>query len=289
MREPQYCRAPEPHESTELLRTATVGRPDARHQVLAFMGILACIEPFELQRFRLLCDEWDAQITLVDTPGYGYGGGRLAPAERRGLRRGDFTTLAQRMVQAAQRFHDPLCHKSVTIVGYSMGASLASAAAAHADLPPVRALVLVEPVAIRRWSIPRLICAVRSEESALQICLDDNSAWPHAVLPVQRRHEARPARSRVDLAHLGFGLSRGQMTRDLLRAGSIHSCAVHVVHGTDSRLCTLVDVATLTSICRRTGMIVHDVAVHGRHPLWHSLRNARAIAQFTQPNLAAES
>jgi pimeloyl-ACP methyl ester carboxylesterase len=255
--------------------------------VLAFMGILACIEPFELQRFRLLCDEWDAQITVVDTPGFGYGGSRLAPAERRGLRRGDFTTVAQRMVQTAQRFHDPLCHKPVTIVGYSMGASVASAAAAHADLPPVRALVLVEPVAMRRWSIPRLVRAVRSEEAALQTCLDDNSTWPHAVLPMQRRHDVPPARSRIDLAHLGFGLSRGLMTRDLLQAGAIQNINVHIVHGTDSRLCTSADVAELAATCSRAGMSIHNVPLNGRHALWHSLRNARAIAQFTRKDIAS--
>jgi pimeloyl-ACP methyl ester carboxylesterase len=270
------------------IRTITLGRSAARHQILAFMGFLACIEPFEVQRFQVLCEEWDAQITVVDAPGYGYGGGRLAPAERRALRRGDFAAVARRMARAAQRDHPPLGQGPVTVVGYSMGASLACAAAAQVALLRVTTLMLVEPVAMRRWNIPQLIQMVRSEDAALQPYLDDNAAWVNAVLPVQRRNEGLPACSRIDLAHLGFGLSRGGMTNDLLQAGATQNIAVHIVHGDCSRLCTITDVAKLAATCRRAGMSVRDVPLNGRHPMWHSLREATAIARSTRKYIGAQ-
>ncbi|WP_431235943.1 alpha/beta fold hydrolase (plasmid) [Mycolicibacterium psychrotolerans] len=183
-------------DGTEIdgLRVATLGRRDARRQVLVFMGFLACVEPFELQRFALLAAEWDAQVTVVDAPGCGYGGARLTSTERRACRRGDFTPVARRMVHVAQTRQHRLRRGRVTVVGYSMGASLAAAAAAAPGLLRVSNMVLVEPVAMRRWNLLDLLRSVRDEDHLLDEYLDRNSVFPHAALPIERRAEPAPQR-----------------------------------------------------------------------------------------------
>lgn len=263
------------------LWAVTVGDDGARRQVLVFMGFSACVEPFELQRFRILAAEWDAQLTVVDVPGYGYGGGRLTPMERRGLRRGDFTVVARRMVNTAQRHHAPLRRGPVTLVGYSMGASLACAAAADAGQLRVTDMVLVEPVAIRRWGLIRLIRSVRSEDAVIGDYLKNNDAFPDVVAPTEQRNAPRPPRSRRDLAHLGFALSRGQLVSDLLRAHTIQQFPVEVVHGMDSKLSPPTDVARLRAVSRRKRLDVLDLPVSGRHALWHSLPHVTAMAGVT--------
>jgi pimeloyl-ACP methyl ester carboxylesterase len=263
-------------------RVATVGRADARRQVLLFMGFLACVEPFELQRFAVLAAEWDAQVTVVDTPGCGYGGARLTKTERRACRRGDFTPIARRMVHSAQLQHHRLRRGPVTVVGYSMGASLAAAAAADPGLLRVSNMILVEPVAMRRWNLLGLLNSVRDEDRVIDEYLDRNVAFPDAVPPSDRRNEPPPSTFRLDLAHLGFALSRGQLAPDLLRANAIQQFSVQVVHGVRSRLSRSAVVERLIKVCRRAGMEMEDVPVGGRHALWHSLPDVAALARLTR-------
>lgn len=273
-----------PHHCTEIdgLRVVTLGHHDASRQILLFMGFLACVDRFELQRFDLLCREWDAQITVVDTPGWGYGGARLTRDERRALRRGDFTAVARRMVHAAQQHHAPLRHAPLTVAGYSMGASLACAAAADPGLLRVESMILVEPVAMRRWNLARLVCSVRSEGRVIEDFLDKNNAVPGAVMPDTHPGKSSPSQSRTDLAHLGYALSRGRLMSDLLRINMIQSFPVQIVHGVDSLLSRGHDITKLVAICRRAGMSILDVPVEGRHALWHSLPDVAALARRTR-------
>jgi pimeloyl-ACP methyl ester carboxylesterase len=263
------------------LRVVTVGDRAARRQVLLFMGLSACVEPFELQRSMLLAATWDAQLTVVDVPGYGYGGAQLTSTERHGLRRGHFTAVARRMVRTAQRHHAALRQSPVTVVGYSMGASLACAAAADPGLLRVINMVLVEPVAMRRWGLLKLIRSVRSEDTVVDDYLENNCVFPDAVLPPERRNAALPQSSRRDLAHLGFALSRGFLVSDLLRSNLIQQFPIEIVHGVDSELSRADEVSRLHSICTRAGMDVLDVPVAGRHALWHSLPDVTALARVT--------
>lgn len=264
------------------LRVATLGHRDASRQILLFMGFLACIDPFEMQRFDLLRREWDAQITVVDTPGWGYGGARLTRLEQRALRRGDFTAVARRMVHAAQLHHLPLRRGPLTVVGYSMGASLACAAAADPGLMRVESMVLVEPVAMRRWNLARLVHSVRSEDAVIDDFLKRNNEVPGAVAPAVRHDQSAPSQSRTDLAHLGHALSRGRLVSDLLRAHMIQSFPVQIVHGVDSRLSRDGDITKLVAMCRRAGMSIFNVPVDGRHALWHSLPDVAALARRTR-------
>ncbi|HUO37168.1 MAG TPA: alpha/beta fold hydrolase [Mycobacterium sp.] len=261
-------------------RAAVVGRPDAPRQVLLFMGFLACIEPFELQRFALLADIWDAQVTVVDTPGCGYGPARLSRQERRGLRRGDFTPVARRMVETALDSNARLGSNPVTLVGFSMGASIA-AAATTTGLVTVEHAVLVEPVAIRRWSLVSLLRATRGEDRVLDEYVVRNTAFADSVDPLPRREDPAPRTSQTDLAHLGYALSRGRMTADLRCGHRLHSFSVQLVHGARSRLSPVADVSRLATACRDAGIDTTDIPVPGRHALWHSLPDVARLARRT--------
>jgi pimeloyl-ACP methyl ester carboxylesterase len=245
------------------LRVATVGRPEASINVLAFLGLRACVDTFELRRLAVLADAWDARVTAADTPGFGHGRARLNGRDRRGLRRGDFTTLARRLVHAARQHNPDLPRRTVTVVGYSLGASVAAAAAAVPGLIRVRHLVLVEPVATRP----------RNPLAMWRAAHRDNTEVPYG--------QAVP-HSEADIAHLSYALTRGRMTRDLLHAHGIQHFPVQFVHGADSSLARPGDVARLAATCRRAGMDVRDVTVTGGHGLWQSLPDVAAIAALTR-------
>lgn len=264
------------------LRVVTLSQPSATRQALVFMGIQACLDPFEVQRFAVLAHAWDAAVTVVDTPGYGYGGARLTGAERRGLLRGDFTALARRMVRVAQRHNPRLLTQPVHVTGYSMGASVAAAAAGDAGLLRIDELVLVEPVALRHWHLTSLLRSVRLEDGTVDDYLAHNDELAGAVLPESRRGEEVP-HSRRDLALLGFGVSRGRLPRDILQAAAIQRFGVKVVHGTDSRLSRAPDNASLIESCRRAGIDIQDIAVEGHHALWQSLPRVDDLASRIRP------
>lgn len=261
------------------LRTASLGRPDSARQALVFMGIMAWVEPFELRRLGVLAEVWDARITVVDAPGCGYGGARLMPSQRRALRRGEFRPVARQIVQAAQACNPQLRRGPATVVGYSLGASLAAAAAADPGLMRITSLLLVEPVALRRRSISSLLRAVHSEDRAVDDYIDLNNGITGHIAPPHRRSDPMPPWSRVDIAHLGYALSRGRLARDLLNAHYIQGSSVQIVHGIDSRLSRPADVRSLVRQCRRDGMKVHDMPVAGRHALWHSLSEVTTFAE----------
>lgn len=258
---------------------ATIGRRSATRQVLLFMGIRACIEPFELRRAALLAEVWDAQVTVIDTPGYGYGGARLTTAARQALRHGSFVPAAVQMVSAAQRHHPILARASVNVVGYSMGASLAAAALATRQLD-VDTLSLVEPVALRRWRVVRLLYSVRQEDSFNKQYLEENFRYPYAVLPATLQPAGRPPKSRIDLMHLGAGLARGRLRGDMLSENNIDRLSVHVVHGRDSTLSRSDDVERFVNECRSAGFAADNIPIDGRHALWHSLATVESLARL---------
>jgi pimeloyl-ACP methyl ester carboxylesterase len=268
------------------LRVATIGRPRAPVKVLAFMGLRACVEPIEVRRFALLADEWDARISFVDTPGCGYGGAGLTHRERIALCRGDFTLVARRMVHAAKRHDENIGRRAVMLVGYSLGASLAAAAAADPGLIPVNHMIAVEPVAIDRHNPLRLMHSARSEDRVLAGYLANNAGCLGANTPGSGHRGAVAPYSRADVALLGYALSRGRLIRDLLRANRVQCFPVQIVHGTDSILTPSEEAERLTSACRRAAIDVYDVPVAGHHALWQSLPHVAEVARLTRKRWA---
>lgn len=250
------------------VHVAVVGEPGATREVLLFMGMRAYIDPIEIRRCALLGEQWNARITVADVPGCGFGTSRLTKQDQVALRRGNFNSISRRMVRSARQVNPRIRHAPTTLVGYSLGASLAAAAAADAGLLNVEHLTLVEPVAVRRWNPLRLLRLVRVEDRANPAAVEQlESGRGHAPI-------------RADLARLGWALSRGMLTADLLSASHFQDFSVQLAHGRGSRLCTQRDTDRILRILRRNNVEAIDLSVAGRHGLWHSMPAVTALAQL---------
>jgi pimeloyl-ACP methyl ester carboxylesterase len=249
------------------VRVAMVGEPDAPREVLLFMGMLARIDPVEIRRCALLAEQWDARITVADVPGCGLGASQPTRQDRAALRRGHFGSISRRMVRSAQEVNPRLRRTRTMVVGYSLGASLAAAAAADAGLLNVRLLTLVEPVAVRRWNPLQLLRLV---------CVEDRASDAAVEL---RSSGCGNAPTRTDLALLGWALSRGRLAADVISASRFQNFSVQLVHGRCSRLCTQRDTERILRILRRNDVDASDLPVAGRHGLWHSMPTVAALAQ----------
>ena len=272
------------------LRVATAGCPDASVQAMVFMGIRAKLDAFELQRAELLASAWQAQVTVVDIPGNGHGYARLSPAERAQLRAGRFDAVADRMIAAALTHHPRLARAPIVALGYSMGASLATAAAALPSALHIDRLVLVEPVATRRWGAAELLRSVFAEPPLIGADLDRKGDGHNADAAPHRTTGACVG-DWPDLAHLGFALTRGALYPDMLRAHHRSGCTLQLIYGTDSRLARRRDVKLFTQRCRRAGVPIDVIDMPGHHAFWHSLpvvdAAARSAAQhWTSTSLA---
>lgn len=257
------------------LPTTTVGRIKTTPNVLAFMGIQACIEPFEMQRFTQLANTWHQPITVCDAPGWGHGGNRLTSMQRRQLRHGTFDAVAQAMVRAARTTRPSLADEPVTLLGYSMGASLAAAAAAAADLA-VDTMILIEPVGLHAWSPLKLLRNVTREDQYTDTYLRRNPA--EAVQPWDRRGEPTPPHSWLDLAHLGWAISRGRLPSDLLRAHARRPLKhLHLVRADSSSLCTEEGIRRLTQTAAGANIATTVHTIPGHHQVWQSVPDVLAL------------
>ena len=105
---------------------AVVTPPGHERTAAMFLGYAAGLDDFEFQRFRLLASLTSTRLVVVETPGHGTHASRLLPAERRALRHSDLGPLAGRLDATAT---EAVGAQPEIVVGYSMGASTAAAAA----------------------------------------------------------------------------------------------------------------------------------------------------------------
>ncbi|WP_371572169.1 hypothetical protein [Streptomyces sp. NBC_01314] len=243
-------------------------------------GFLAFVEPFEMQRFQLIASMLRARLVVVETPGAGFAASRLLPGERRALLRGDFTVPARRMLRAATEVIGADGPAAATgVLGYSLGASFAAAMAAVSGTartgPPLRTVVLVEPVAIRRWSAVGLMAAVRRENRLVQPYLDQTATVPGAVRPLEARSGDRPlTRRRSDLLLLANALRAARLGEDLAAAAQEPGPKTRrlvVVRGEQSVLSPRQAVHSLMTAAERHGFRARLLSVPGPHAFWHSL------------------
>lgn len=241
-------------------------------------GFRSWIEEFELQRFTLIARTLNARLVVVEVPGFGVAGSRLLPGERRALLAGDFGPLASRMFAAAVAALDGESDRTLSFLGYSMGASVATAMAKDAAAQgwSVDRLVLVEPVALQRWKIGRLIRATYREDRWIADYVATNDALHGAVAPWDQRPGVRPSTSRhVDLLLLGAGLRRGALAGDLRTA--VTPRQMIVVRGDRSELSAAACQAVLTAM-RQRGVATDEMRVPGHHAFWHSLPAVDSMA-----------
>ena len=168
--------------------------------LLATLGFRASVEAFEMQRYCAIADRLSARVIVLETPGFGYSEDGLRWSEWSALaRHGDFLPLARRMVVTLKSTFSDLPHR-LGLIGYSMGCSLGAAIAramntadAAGDAIIDRA-VLVEPVALTRWSVRQLASTSGAEDGRVE-------EYPHATTAGRRcwcilstADRARPSR-----------------------------------------------------------------------------------------------
>lgn len=287
--DPSRTRHPAGRHLPESVSVATYSVPDGttvavltprapEHDAVAFLGFGGWCSGLELRRLMLLSEMWRARIAVPEVPGCSARPSRIPARHASAVVRGDFTPLARQMALNA------LAHlghnaRPVAVVGYSLGASLAAAALAAIDPDwlPGGVAVLVEPVAIRRWSPIGLLYRSRREEALAGAYLQRSRSWCSSASP--EADDPRPQRHLPSMVATGVGLSAGRLLPDLLD-GLRHrvDSTVIVAHGTTSRLSTPGDVHHLLQCVRQASARVADVPVAGGHAFWHALDHVRDVA-----------
>lgn len=259
-------------------------------------GFLAFVEAFEMQRFQLIAAILRARLIVVEPPGAGMADSRLLPDERRALLRGDFTVLARRMLRAASTVLDEGAGAGpVGLMGYSMGASFAAAAAVIADEPEfglaIGTVVLVEPVAVQKWNPIALYAAMRRENLHVQPYLDETSTVAGTVPPLDRRpDESLRTLRRTDLLLLANALRAARLSGDLTAAAEGHGCgpqALVVVRGEGSVLAPEEGVRRLVATAEKHLPTVRFLEVAGPHAFWLSMPRVNAITTVLRRTLEA--
>jgi pimeloyl-ACP methyl ester carboxylesterase len=256
------------------IRTGIVdGRPGGEGEtVVVTLGFRACVEPYEMQRFRLIASTLRARLVVVETPGFGLRGSDLTRAERRALRHGDFGPLASRMFAAATQVAGA---EPTALLGYSLGASTG---AAMARVAPLRTVVLVEPVALKRWRVPALVSATRREDRFVPSFLDENGTIADAVAPWDRRPgTAAPATRKSALLLLANALRRSSLAGDLQTAVP-RLRRVVFVRGESTLLSPRRELLVLAGSLSDRGVPVRVLPVEGGHGFWQSLPRVGALA-----------
>lgn len=269
-----------------------VGVSDARthpgdRTFLVAQGFRSWVEPFEMQRFALIATILRARLVVVETPGLGLAGSRLSAPEYRGLRGGNFGPLGARMFEAATALLDDLDDGRLSFLGYSMGASTATAMACNAAAQgwAIDALVLVEPVGLRRWTLPVLLGTAWHQRRHDRGYLSANDTVPGAT-PCGTDRGDRPATNRkIDQLALGAALRHGGVAEDL-RAALSDSHRAILVTGDKSTLPGDECVRTVAALQEQRS-VVHHMTVPGHHGFWHSLPAvadmARRLAALLDP------
>lgn len=266
---------------SRVLAAVTDGRQHPGDRTfLVVQGFQSWVEPFEMQRFQLIARVLHARLVVIEVPGFGVAGSRLLPRERRALRAGDFGPLAERMLEAATTVLGAVASdRELSLLGYSMGASVATAMArvAAAQNFTLDQLALVEPVALHRWKFWELLARTRREDRWIADYVATNTVVDGAVAPWDQRPGVRPPTRRyADLLTLGAALRHGSVGRDL-RDG-VRPRRVVVVRGDRSALSEAAYQPTLEAL-RRQGVAATELVVPGHHAFWHSLVAVEEMAQ----------
>jgi len=273
------------------LRVAVVVPPRAGDAAFVVtLGHAASLEPFELQRFRLMALELAARLVVVETPGYGLPGSSLTAGERWSLlTRARFDRVASRMLDAALAVVPDLLGpdgadvEHLGIIGYSLGASIGSSVAAEIRRRtgrPVARLVLVEPVAGQRWRVRPLLAATRAEDALVDVALAGNEEVPGTVVPWDRRDDDRPApaRNELDLALLANALRAGRLGATV--ADDALPLRLDLVRGRGSLLSLAGACASITGRAEGSGIPSRTLVLDGSHALWHSLASISELCAF---------
>lgn len=248
--------------------------------LISTLGAFSKLDPFETDRYQRLAQEQHRRIAVVETPGWTKGT-RLTRTAREELRSGRFhaigTSMAEAVVSAAKLGPGD----EVSVLGYSMGCSTATAMALwYAKTGwKVRHLTLVEPVALVPMHPTELLARNAWEGLFARRHLQENLhlteiPTPSAVHFGDRRRLPEPL-------YLLWALSRGRLGEAACAvARTCPGLAVTLIRGGSSRLVDPRAVRGLAVGLRELGASVDNrIVVGAHHALWHSRPTVGRLAE----------
>ncbi|WP_026926198.1 alpha/beta fold hydrolase [Granulicoccus phenolivorans] len=248
--------------------------------LIATLGIMAELNDFEVARYRYLASLQRRPVLVLDTPGWLASQGQSTRSWS-SLRRGSFAKVADDMYAALKQAAPEFLDEPVSVIGYSMGCSSGSALAwrlAKAAIP-VRAVTLVEPVAIEKTDVIRLGVRNGRENLRLGRHLADNADL--VDVPRSEPTVVSDPAAWTTLAHLVWALSRAEMPHVLGKLTALNHPAYTLIHGGSSRLAPAGAVTRLAEHLRKGGSPVQVVTVpKGRHGLWQSFPVVETLSPF---------
>jgi hypothetical protein len=253
---------------------------DRAPTLVSTLGAFSRLDPFETDRYQRLAAAQHRRIAVVETPGWAKGT-RLTPSARAELRLGEFGAIGAAMGESVVAAAGLDAGDEVSVLGYSLGCSTATAMTrwyAEHGLR-VRHLTLVEPVALVPMKPTELLARNTWEGLFARRHLQEN----HHLTEI-------PAPSVVNLGagqrlpeplHLLWALSRGRLADTVCEAARAYpGLAVTLIRGGSSRLVDHRAVRTLAARLRELGATVDTrVVVGAHHALWHSRPTVGRLAE----------
>ncbi|WP_432558272.1 hypothetical protein [Granulicoccus sp. GXG6511] len=251
-----------------------------RPTLVSTLGAFSRLDPFETDRYQRLAALQHRRIAIVETPGWTKGT-KLDRTAREELRKGHFAGVGRSMGQAVAAVADLDTGSPVSVLGYSMGCSTATAMAHWfaREGVPVCHLTLVEPVAITPRH-PSVLFARNSWEGLFSAKhLRENHGL--AEIPTPSLASWGDRRRIPEPLHLLWALSRGRLAEQVTAlARSAPGLAITLIHGSASRLVSKKDLRRLSAALLGLGVRVQVQTVGGaHHALWHSRPTVDRLAQ----------
>ncbi len=257
--------------------TATPTQVSDPAPLVVTLGILARLDDVEVQRFALLADLLGRPVVALDTPGWLVGRGGMPAAVRHDLRRRDFAPLAALMADALHAARPDLVTATLSVLGYSLGASTGSALAAELVRrgATLRAIDLIEPVAVRPQTMAELTWRHVAEARHGGTSDRHTDALDWTATRVGRP----PLISPLDVGLLAWAISRGGIRASLEPLPL--DVPVTIVSG---ELSSLSPTRAVHRLARHLAADGRPVSVHvvpgAHHALWNSLTHVADIARL---------
>lgn len=251
-----------------------------RSTLVSTLGAFSRLDPFETDRYQRLAAFQKRRIAIVETPGWTKGT-KLDPMAREELRQGSFASVGRLMGEAVTAVADLGGGEPVSVLGYSMGCSTATAMADWFTGQDLRVchLTLVEPVAITPRN-PSVLLARNSWEGLFSVKHLRENHGIHEI-PSPSLASWGDRRRLPEPLHLLWALSRGRLAEQVSAlAKRVPGLAVTLINGGASRLVCKKDLQSLADVLLSLGVRVQVQTVDGaHHALWHSRPTVRQLAQ----------
>lgn len=248
--------------------------------LISTLGAFSRLDPFETDRYQRLAAAQHRQVAVVETPGWTKGT-RLGRTAREQLRTGNFHAIGTSMGEAVVSAAHLEPGAEVSVLGYSMGCSTATAMAlwyAENGLR-VRHLTLVEPVALVAMNPTELVARNTWEGLFARRHLQENHHL--AEIPTPSLAHLGDRRRLPDPLRLIWALSRGRLAEAVCEVAlACPGLAVTLIRGGSSRLVDHRAVRALAASLRELGATVDTrIVVGGHHALWHSRPTVGRLAE----------